>query len=302
MNSEKTIQDYLRGKDPEFDNTDPKEIKLVRHADSRTKGAKGNSKKKELVIHSNPFPSNIRDLHSLYMYRKDLFLEYQGEQLKNTFKGIKYIVTFLGETGTTSRFVGVYKIEGSTPSPYDPEEVLLDLKPVEAFIPLEEKYVIDWGRATTSWHQYYYNLKPVIGIEDKLSRDIHLPKAQLYKDAVLSYPQLKQAVQNPEWVDILKTVNCIYAILDNNNGKLYVGSTYNTDGILGRWESYAKTGHGDDKELNALIAKDPSYATDNFQWTILEILPLDIPADMAVEREKIWKIKLGTGKHGYTNN
>lgn len=83
---------------------------------------------------------------------------------------------------------------------------------------------------------------------------------------------------------------------------MYVGSTCNNDGILGRWETYAKTGHGEDKDLKKLITNAPSYAKDNFQWTILELLELDIEQKKAIERESIWKIKLGARLTGYCNN
>ena len=61
------------------------------------------------------------------------------------------------------------------------------------------------------------------------------------------------------WRDKLSACNCIYVISDSNTGKLYVGSTYNSRGIWGRWEEYAKTGHGGDVELKKLLAEDPNY-------------------------------------------
>lgn len=296
---ENTIQNCLKGIDAEFDRTSPKKIKMVRHADSRTNGGK---KYKELRIHGIPFPSNIPNLYALYIHRKDLFLQYQGEQLQRTFDGIRYIVSFIGGNGTESRFVGVYEIVGCSPSPYSSDEVLLDLKSVDAFSHLEEKIIIDWGKSTVGWHQYYHNKKTVIRIEDRIPRDEILPSSNSFQDAVLNYYELKQAVIDPNWVAKLKSAHCIYAISDASNGKLYVGSTYNFNGIFGRWESYAKTGHGDDKDLMELLASDESYARDNFSWTILELLPLSVtPAD-AIAREKVWKTKLNTIKHGYNNN
>lgn len=65
---------------------------------------------------------------------------------------------------------------------------------------------------------------------------------------------------NKEWKAKLESCNCIYLILDKLTGKQYVGSTYNTKGIWGRWEIYANTGHGFDKDLQELINNDATYA------------------------------------------
>lgn len=297
---DKTIQDVLYGIDSDFDSTSPKEIKMIRHADGRTSGKKDVSR--ELRVEGKVFPSNIPSVYSLYLYRKDLFIKYQSEQLRKNFQHIKYIVSFIGETGTKARFVGVYKILGFVDSPFADDEIVLDLQRMDSFVPLEEKYVIDWGKATTSWNQYYYNKKNVVRIDEGIDIASEIPSIDSLQDVVLSYPLLQRIIQHPDWVEELKKVHCIYAILDTLKGKLYVGSTYNTNGIYGRWEEYAKNGHGDDKDLNRLIADDPTYAADHFQWTILELLPLDISAEKAIERESIWKIKLGTRKFGYNNN
>ena len=82
-------------------------------------------------------------------------------------------------------------------------------------------------------------------------------------------------------------------ISDNNSGKLYIGSTYNSQGIWGRWADYAKTGHGDNVELMKLLEDDPDYATKYFKWSILQTLPLNINNDKAIAIETRWKDKLG---------
>ena len=90
--------------------------------------------------------------------------------------------------------------------------------------------------------------------------------------------------------------------LDKATGKQYVGSTYNTKGICGRWADYADTGHGGDKDLKPLIEKDAAYARKNFQWCILETLPLKILEEHAIDRESLYKRKFGTREFGYNNN
>ena len=148
------VQNLLKGIDSEFDNTCPRQIKMIRHADSRTKLGKDEIQTK-LFIHGNPFPTNITSLYALYVYRKDLFLQYQSEQLASNVRNIKYIVSFIGEEKTSARFVGVYKINGKKDNPSVSGEVILDLEQIKAFEHLEKRIVIDWGFPANSWHQYY---------------------------------------------------------------------------------------------------------------------------------------------------
>lgn len=83
----------------------------------------------------------------------------------------------------------------------------------------------------------------------------------------------------------------------------YVGSTYNTKGIWGRWTRYAETGgHGDNKDLKMLLAQDETYGKKYFQWCILETLPLKILEEQAIDRESLYKRKFGTREFGNNNN
>lgn len=69
---------------------------MLGHADSRTKLGKEEEQTK-LFINGNPFPTNITSIYALYVYRKDLFLQYQSEQLARNMRNIKYLVSFIGE-------------------------------------------------------------------------------------------------------------------------------------------------------------------------------------------------------------
>ena len=107
---------------------------------------------------------------------------------------------------------------------------------------------------------------PVIKIDRGLKEN-NIPVFSRFEDVVLNYTQLKMIFKknNPEWKAKLESCNGIYLILDKATGKQYVGSTYNTKGIWGRWADYADTGHGGDKDLKPLIEKDAAYARKNFQ-------------------------------------
>lgn len=285
-----TIQELLKGRNEEFDQADVRRIRLIRHKDSR----------KVKNIGGKDYESPLYDI---YLYEKDAFMTYQSEQLVKKFKDVDFLVSFIGEENTASRFVGVFKNYGKLqdlPDYNGEAHARYDLRELSGFELLIERVVIDWNNPI-QWLQHY-NEMPVIRIDRGLNEN-NLPVFVRYEDVVLNYAQLKAIIDsnNSEWKLRLESCNCIYLILDKSNGKQYVGSTYNTRGIWGRWSEYVKNGHGDDVELKKCIDADPKYAEKNFQWCILETLPIKILEDQAIERESLYKRKLGTRDHGHYN-
>lgn len=286
-----TIQELLKGRNEEFDKANVERIRLIRHKDSR----------KEKNIAGKIYENSLYDI---YLYENDAFVTYQSEQLVKKFKNVDYLVSFIGEESTSSRFVGVYKNNGilqMLPDYKGEAHARFDIQEISGFELLKERVIIDWNNPV-QWLQHY-NEMPVIRIDRGLMEN-NLPVFVRYEDVMLNYTQLKTIINsnNPEWKSRLESCNCIYLILDKSNGKQYVGSTYNTKGIWGRWSEYAKTGHGDDVELKKCIDSDPKYAEKNFQWCILETLPIKILPEQAIERESLYKRKLGTRMYGYSKN
>lgn len=286
-----TIQELLKGRNEEFDQADVKRIRLIRHKDSR----------KEKIIDGKSYESSLYDI---YLYENDAFMTYQSEQLVKKFNNVDYIVSFIGEESTSSRFVGVYKNKGiiqRLPDYNGEAQARFDIQEVLGFELLKERVVIDWNNPI-QWLQHYNDM-PVIRIDRGLMEN-NIPVFTRYEDVILDYVQLQTIIKsnNSEWKSRLESCNCIYLILDKKNGKQYVGSTYNTRGIWGRWSDYAQTGHGWDVELKKCIDSDPKYAEKYFQWSILETLPIKILADQAVERESLYKRKLGTRINGNNRN
>lgn len=288
-----TIQELLRGRDADFDAA--KTIRLVRHADNR----------KEKQIEGIKVKGTLYDI---YRNDRNQFLSYQREQKKGTLDKVDYIVSFIGVSGTRARFVGVYKV-GATivDSPYEQGCVLYDLEFVEAFESLTHQVVIEWGGGTAKiWHGFH-NIKAVTRIDEGFEDENGVPRFISYADTILSLRELKAIINsqydNP-WQTALRAVNCIYLITDKKTGKHYVGSTYGKNGIWGRWEAYVTTnGHGNNQELKKLLSKVPTHAETNFQWSILEVLPVNITQDQAVDRETLFKKKLMSRKpFGYNEN
>lgn len=285
-----TIQEILSGRNSEFDASNA--IKLVRHADNR----------KTKVIMGKIYECSLLDL---FRYERGVLENYQREQKKGTFDKTEFIVVFLGEKGTNSRFAAVYKIVGKQQSPYRENEWIFDFQEVEEFKPLSCRIVIDWGKGTVSWHQdYREKTKAVIRVDDGFEDSNGVPRFVSFNDTLLSYKELREIFENNDetWKSVLKSNNCIYMITDEKTGKQYVGSTYGQDGIWGRWMYYFNTcGHGGNKMLEDVISQDPDYAR-HFHWSILEILPNDILEEDAINRENLYKRKFMTREFGYNKN
>ena len=286
------VQDLLADRNNEFDATDKKRVRLIRHKDNRT----------EKVIDGKSYRSSLYDL---YLHEHNVFLCYQSEQQVKRFKDVDYIVSFIGEESASSRFVGVFKNNGIKKIIDDYKNEVcarFDFAEIEGFELLKERVVIEW-RNPVSWLQSYTNAMPVIRIDRELQKN-SIPIFTRFEDVVLDYNQLKLIIgtNNPEWKAKLESCNGIYMILDKNTGKQYVGATYNRNGIWGRWAEYAQTGHGGDKSLIPLLENDLAYAKKYFQWCILETLPLKILDEQAIDRESLYKRKFGTREFGYNNN
>lgn len=286
------IQDLLAGRNDEFDKADKKRVRLIRHKDSR----------RDKVIDGKMYRNSLYDL---YLNEHDAFLSYQSEQVVKRFKDVDYIVSFIGEESTLSRFVGVFRNDGILKEieAYKGEaQAKFIFSELKGFELLKERVIIDW-KSPISWLQNYTNLMPVIRIDRGLMEN-NIPVFTSFEDVVLTYAQLKLIfdTNHPEWKAKLESCNGIYLILDKLTGKQYVGSTYNTKGIWGRWADYANTGHGENTDLAPLIDKDADYAKKYFQWCILETLPLKILPEQAIDRESLYKRKFGTREFGYNNN
>ena len=97
------------------------------------------------------------------------------------------------------------------------------------------------------------------------------------------------------------TTTCVavYLLIDSSNGKMYVGSAYGDQMLLGRWKSYVRTGHGGNIELRKLSFK---HIKCNFRYSILDIFKSTTDDDTIINRESWWKRVLNTRTFGYNVN
>lgn len=264
-----TIQEllYNRGLDRKAS------VKLVRHKDRRL------------------------DLYNLYRSDKKAFLEYQNKQLRDVFKDVQFIVSFVGEEGVSARFIGVYKVLEKY---YKDGFYEYSMEEDEGYDDLKERVIIRWENPI-SWHQWIKNEMEIL----EISPGLHYKRFTDYFDLILTFRELKEVIENQynDWKTILSAIKGIYLITDTCTGKLYVGSAYGENGIWGRWSEYVYTnGHGNNISLKELIDCDVNYATNHFQFSILMLLPKTVTAETALEKERMFKIKLGTNAFGLNNN
>lgn len=237
---------------------------------------------------------------------------YQSNQGDPVFNNCKYLVSFLGERHSKARLVGVYEVKGVShdatrlwPSGYHYPNASrgpywYDLERLPGFADLEKRVVIDWGASPRMWHQWLTSREVVEILPQGYVREF-----PGFDEVLLTYHELCEMVENPasnrEWHRALGSVAGVYLITDLSNGLQYVGSAHGADGILGRWKSYALTGHGGNRLLQDLLAKNPQAASD-FQFSVLRALPTSLTKDDVLSNETLHKKKLGSRKHGLNAN
>lgn len=273
-----TLQELLNLKMPELAT---KKVKLVRHADSRSK-------------------------YDFKFIRKnrDRLLQYQSEQSKPVFENCDYIVSFLGTESTQSLLLGVFKVNGVKEVDSNDHKYVYDLELVNTNNlndDFYERLVIDWGKATTAWVQWYEQEKPVVEL---------LPKGYIgefpgYLEFSFDCFDLERLAENSSankiWITKLSSVNGIYLIVDRVSGRQYVGSAYGKDGIWGRWLQYAKTRHGGNVKLIEMMEEEP-LCYHSFTYSILQTLPSNLSEKEVRAYENLYKEKLGTRAHGLNLN
>lgn len=275
----------------------PENIKLVRHGVEKTTEKKN---------------SRLSILET-FQIDPQKFCDYQSFQPPKKFSDAKHIAAFARTRSTTALFLGLWDIEGHLPFNQFDEQLLsrfrklqaefgwtdnmvwYDLKKNHEMNELSQRLVIDWGKGALAWVQNGSTPKSIIEIKAPHS----IREFLSYDQVCLSFTDLKTLIErsafNPSWVSALSAVNGVYLIRDKSSGKLYVGAAYGKGGIFGRWEKYAKTGHGDNQLLKHLDH-------EHFEFSILEIAPSTASENEVRDRETRWKERLGSRGFGLNGN
>lgn len=120
-----------------------------------------------------------------------------------------------------------------------------------------------------------------------------------YEKVNISWEEMNRVLEKENWKTALQNQKGVYLITDVSNGKMYVGSAYGENMILGRWLAYIKTGHGGNVGLKKLSF---DYIKQNFRYSILDIYKSTTDDQIIIERESWWKEVLHSRKFGYNEN
>jgi hypothetical protein len=120
-----------------------------------------------------------------------------------------------------------------------------------------------------------------------------------YDKVRLSWSELRRVIEKEGWRTALQNQKGVYLITDISNGKMYIGSAYGDNMILGRWNSYIKSGHGNNVELKKITFE---YIQKNFEYSILDIFKSTVDDKAVIDREIWWKNVLKTREFGYNLN
>jgi hypothetical protein len=120
-----------------------------------------------------------------------------------------------------------------------------------------------------------------------------------YDNVKLSWHELSRVIKKEGWKTALQNQKGVYLITDISNGKMYVGSAYGENMLLGRWQAYINTGHGGNMGLKGLSKE---YISNNFEYSILDIFKATTDDQLIIKRESWWKNILKTREYGYNKN
>lgn len=120
-----------------------------------------------------------------------------------------------------------------------------------------------------------------------------------YDKVNVTWHELSRLISKESWKTALQNQKGVYLITDISTGRMYVGSAYGENMILGRWQSYVKTGNGGNIELKHLNFE---YIKQNFKYSLLDIFKSTVDDQVIIARESWWKSLLLTREFGYNKN
>lgn len=120
-----------------------------------------------------------------------------------------------------------------------------------------------------------------------------------YDKVKVSWKELSRVITKEGWKTALQNQKGVYLITDKSNGKMYVGSAYGENMILGRWDSYVRKGNGGNVELKKINFE---HIKKNFEYSILDIFKSTTDDQTILTRENWWKSVLKTREFGYNKN
>lgn len=277
----------------------------------RIQGYDPDAKERIVLLRHRPFePRLARAMPWIIEERPDLFETYQSVpgRPETALRRAEYVASFVGLSPGKAHFVGLYRIGEARELDHDafwriPGNLILrdmgyegftteeaerlgsrfqfDLERLPFYSDWRGRLVIDFPPPERSWFRWMdRGMFPVTAILEESAFAAPPPD---WRDIDLTFAEL--ATLPGSWRARLAEWRGIYLIFDESDRRTYVGSAYGRDNILGRWQAYARDGHGGNRDLRG---RDPR----DFRFSILERLAPDLPPEDVIARENSWKLRL----------
>jgi hypothetical protein len=227
-----------------------------------------------------------------------------------------YVASFLAHGAGRAIFVDLYSIRGSRPITYEqyweipanqemkkfgmiglersdsrPTVEWFNLELEQFHVAWKGKLIVDWpGGERSWWRRAQNNDFSVRAILEESAFDKAMPE---WSEMSLTWDEL--AILPERWQVRLSQWRGIYYIIDESDGKAYIGSAGGGENILGRWRNYAASGHGGNKLLRQ---RNPR----TFRFSILERVSPDMGTAELLKQENSWKERLRTRPFGLSDN
>lgn len=184
---------------------------------------------------------------------------------------------------------------------------IYDLVPTDYLAEMKDRLVIDFGNFALASHRWLDKLDPLPIFE--IRPEHRAESFPGFPEVRLEYSSLKDIITHPEanqdWYHALSHVAGIYAITVTDETltgyydrhRLYIGSASGEKNLWQRWSEYARTGHGNNKHLKALLEHAPR-AVNGFQFSVLETAPLTMNRDALLRLEHSYMKRLCTREIG----
>jgi hypothetical protein len=231
----------------------------------------------------------------------DLYQSTQSLDNETRLKG-KYWASFLGIPTGETMFVGLYRVENKKlldrdmPRPHM-EGVdkagschLYDLTLEDHLNDLIGRLLIDWGPGDRAWIQR----------ADQQDKQVTELRTEFKEPDFPGFLNFLKPLSDLDglpvsWATALRAAKGVYLLTCPRTKEQYVGSATGEDGFWGRWQDYARTGHGGNV---ALRSRDPS----DYQVSILEVAGTAASLEDVLTMESRWKAKLQSREMGLNSN
>ncbi|SLN77665.1 GIY-YIG nuclease family protein [Roseisalinus antarcticus] len=277
----------------------------------RLQGYDPDLRERIVLLRHRPFETRLaRAMPWIIEERPELFEVYQSVpgRPKTALRRAEFVASFLGLTPGKAHFVGLYRIGEARALDHDafwriPENLALremgyegftadhadrvgaelqfDLERLPFYSNWRGRLVIDFPPPERSWFRWVdRGIFPVSAILEESAFAAPPPD---WREIDLTFAEL--VALPASWRARLAEWRGIYLIFDESDRRAYVGSAYGRENIYGRWQVYARDGHGGNRELRGC---DPH----SYRFSILERLAPDLPAEDVIARENSWKLRL----------